>query len=996
MLQTDTEEMLAYFTDVENLRDMFAKLVADPELPERVLVIHGVGGVGKSWLLDMFALHCKKLHIPVGLTSGDRSKSAPAILSDWANDLETYGITLPHFSKNLRHYHAIQAKVEDKAKGASKIGDFTAKFGGKFAETAAGNFASMALGLVFPGINIIVSVLGGAGAEILVSWLLDQGFTNSDIRLLRDPTKNLTNDFLNDIKQVASGYRLVLMLDTFEQLTTLDDWMCEVARQLNQNVILVIAGRIKLNWSREWPSWLEKVRMEELEPMTDSVMRTVVCRYYATMRGGEPDPVQVEAIVRFGRGLPIVVATAVRLWVLYDIEDFEAVKAEVVADLLDRLKQGVPKEMMPLLEAAAIVRRFDKSILRAVAGQSNLGEYYDELRRFPFVRPRGEALALHDVVREIMDEYLRIHDPERYNYLHERAAEYFEMQVAKQKSDEAELIALERLYHRVLSNEEVGILLFQEIAEELTRYRLVGKLSTILSDMNTYRGRLVRENSCQWLEYYNTRLADLELRLSKPEIVYQAIAQNESLDPKLRAYALCDWGTLARRNDRPSLDKAIFVLEQVPSIINKLDSKLVLYLLELSGAYRRQGRWDESLICLEKARELYEERGDSYMLALTYQRIKFHYLNHGEWRDGFKMQKYALEALSPLKEQSYLKADILGGLSIGWVWAGLYLEAESNLRNALDITERLGDIGQKITFYRDLGLVLGMQGRIDQSDECFSKSIRAAKEHNDVVSIAYAQGFKGLVALKWLNQYKAEKCLTKSMNHFKQWPDKFEWPLLLNWLGMLYELRHDYESAQGAFEECRGLKMIGRLYWNAGALTGLVRVKYMLRDYAAITTLFSEAEKLAQQYEYNDYLASLRLTQGHIAWDEHNYGLNSSFEGAFRCYQHALIHALRYNRFLLDEALSGGSHGTPLQPIIPHCQKRGYEGQQMLMALREWWRTGANDIDMLQSDTISPIPNGISLLEAERIAREREPGNGSQQKKVMEQFDIALSGQSAV
>lgn len=43
-----------------------------------------------------------------------------------------------------------------------------------------------------------------------------------------------------------------------------------------------------------------------------------------------------------------------------------------------------------------------------------------------------------------------------------------------------------------------------------------------------------------------------------------------------------------------------------------------------------------------------------------------------------------------------------------------------------------------------------------------------------------------------------------------------------------------------------------------------------------------------------------------------------------------------------------------------------------------------------RADTISPISKGIPLLEAERIAREREPGDGSPQKAVVEQVEKAL------
>jgi hypothetical protein len=108
-------------------------------------------------------------------------------------------------------------------------------------------------------------------------------------------------------------------------------------------------------------------------------------------------------------------------------------------------------------------------------------------------------------------------------------------------------------------------------------------------------------------------------------------------------------------------------------------------------------------------------------------------------------------------------------------------------------------------------------------------------------------------------------------------------------------------------------------------------------------------------------------------------------------FKEAMIYALRYNRFLLDEVLSGRPRGAPLHPIIPHCLDRGEEGRRMLIALRDWWKTGVNDIGSPRPDTISPILEGIPLMEAERIAREREPGDGSPQKAVIDQVETALS-----
>lgn len=126
-----------------------------------------------------------------------------------------------------------------------------------------------------------------------------------------------------------------------------------------------------------------------------------------------------------------------------------------------------------------------------------------------------------------------------------------------------------------------------------------------------------------------------------------------------------------------------------------------------------------------------------------------------------------------------------------------------------------------------------------------------------------------------------------------------------------------------------------------------------------------------------------------MEWEGKTSEVSKDF-GSLTAYQRALIYALRYNRFLLDEVLWGGNVATPLRPVIPHCLERGEEGQQMLVALRDWWRTGTNDIGTPRPDTISPIPEGIALLEAERIAREREPGDGSPQKTVIEKIAEVL------
>ena len=85
---------------------------------------------------------------------------------------------------------------------------------------------------------------------------------HSDIDLLLDPAKKLADDFLADIERVAPKRRLVLMLDTFEQLSALEDWARDLAQRLHPNVLLVLAGRAMPNWSRAWSGWLAQAHVK--------------------------------------------------------------------------------------------------------------------------------------------------------------------------------------------------------------------------------------------------------------------------------------------------------------------------------------------------------------------------------------------------------------------------------------------------------------------------------------------------------------------------------------------------------------------------------------------------------------------------------------------------------------------------------------------------------------------------------------------------------------
>jgi len=88
--------------------------------------------------------------------------------------------------------------------------------------------------------------------------------------------------------------------------------------------------------------------------------------------------------------------------------------------------------------------------------------------------------------------------------------------------------------------------------------------------------------------------------------------------------------------------------------------------------------------------------------------------------------------------------------------------------------------------------------------------------------------------------------------------------------------------------------------------------------------------------------------------------------------------------------------GTPLRPIIPYClAKGGEDGWQMLIALRDWWKTGVNDIGTLRPDTISPVPEGIPLWRPNVSHVTESQVMPVQQRLLLNRFDAAVSSQGA-
>jgi ATP/maltotriose-dependent transcriptional regulator MalT len=986
----DDADLERFFTDAEEARTRFEQLLGSAQLPRRLVVVHGIGAVGKSSLLKMYRLRCRRGDVPVALVGGEEAPSVVDLLGRWAADLAGDGLALPSLQRSLRRYRGVQAKVEMEARKAGQGQDGVAD---ELAKAAAKGLIQVAASFV-PGGALIGAV--GTEAAAAVLNLLRAKLDKAEFQLFLDPAKPLTDDFLADLAQAARSRRVVVMLDTFEQVTALHEWVREAVRRMPENVLVVVAGRELPSWDSAWPGWIARTEIIELTEMSDANVEHLVHRYYALFDRGEPDPGRVREVVAFARGLPMAATTVVRLWAAYQQSDLHPVSTAVVADLADRLLQGVPADMRPAFEAAAVLRTFNAESLGALLGGAGVEALHDEIRRWPFTRSRREGLAIHDTMREVMNDAFLARSPAQFRAMNQKAADHYRGQVERQGGEEREWLRLEWLYHSIRVDEARGLRLFCDLAEELVRYQLISRLRTLLSDANTYP--LEHENSRLWRRYYGARLEHLEGRTAAAEAVYREIGEDDEAEARLRAYALCDVGANLAVMDRlaePDGElRALEVTRRSLELQPELDAKLVANYMTLMHLSNVRGDWDESLEHIDAMRAFAESTQDAFGLVLT-DRLQAGIRGlRGDWPGSLAARRRYMAALDRLGDVPALR---MHASYLTWplMFMGRYREAQRSGEEALALAVRLEEKEVMTAIIESIALALGLQERYAEAGQRFTEAMNfyenfyaergAAGTGASERYIRATLSFRGLVSLRQDRLDEAEADLKRALTIKRRIGDRMGIPEVQDWLGELAERRGAWSEAEAAYQATLDLKDANRHYFECWALTGLARVQAAQGRYEACADSVAQAEELGRRFEYNDHLAALRLTQAQLGWEAGEAG-----EAAEGRYRQALVHALRFNRFLLDEVLAGRADGTVLQPVVAQCLARGQPGRRVLESLGEWWRTGTNQLDDGRPETVSPIEVGVPLLEAERTARQREPGPGLPQRSVIEQIEAAL------
>ena len=224
---------------------------------------------------------------------------------------------------------------------------------------------------------------------------------------------------------LAGGEPAVLLLDTFEVVVGLEDWLREqFVPALAACALVVVAGRDRPGaaWRRD-PGWRDLLRVVSVRNFVPDDARAFLC-------GAGVAEEQQGWMLELSHGHPL--ALSLLLDVLSQWQPEEVVvplelgaAPDVVGRLVESFLAGVPSPRhRRALDCAAHARVTTAGLLGSVFGDREGEELFAWLRDVSFMERGSSGVFPHDLARDVIDADLRWRDPGAYRDMHAQVRQH--------------------------------------------------------------------------------------------------------------------------------------------------------------------------------------------------------------------------------------------------------------------------------------------------------------------------------------------------------------------------------------------------------------------------------------------------------------------------------------------------------------------------------------------------------------------------------------------
>ncbi len=204
--------------------------------------------------------------------------------------------------------------------------------------------------------------------------------------------------------------RLVLLVDTYERLGPLDDWIrTRLLPRLPAATLTVLAGRTGPGsaWRTD-PAWGELLRVVSLRNLSPEDSRQY-------LKACGVDTVRHDQLIELAHGHPLGLSLLADVVVRGGEATADPLTPDLVGTLLRQFLEVVPDgPHRRALEVCALARVTNEELVREVLGLADAHEPFSWLRELSFVESGPDGLFPHDMARDALEADLRWRDPDGY------------------------------------------------------------------------------------------------------------------------------------------------------------------------------------------------------------------------------------------------------------------------------------------------------------------------------------------------------------------------------------------------------------------------------------------------------------------------------------------------------------------------------------------------------------------------------------------------------
>lgn len=291
---------------------------------------------------------------------------------------------------------------------------------------------------------------------------------------------------------------VVLMIDTYEKLKPLDDWLrMEFLPELPGNVITVISGRTNLstNWKTD-PGWQSITKVFSLKELTEEESTQLLTRRNIP---GE----QLKRIVNYTHGNPLALSIVADMFGQRKDSHFDPLDSpDIMKTLLEQFVQEVPSPAhKAALELCSLVYVTTEKLIEEVLGPQLAHDLFNWLTTLTFIEKGPAGIYPHDLARDAIAAELHWRNPEWYRHLHIKTQQFFISRLLKQSGERQRELLFNLIFLHRMNPAVKPFFEFQETGSSWQDKMKEGDREHLIAMVKKYEGKTAVEYFSKWLDH---------------------------------------------------------------------------------------------------------------------------------------------------------------------------------------------------------------------------------------------------------------------------------------------------------------------------------------------------------------------------------------------------------------------------------------------------------------------------------------------------------------